>query len=462
MLSRLLGDAFRGWKLPWRAAGSRAARDKVCQAVACCAAGRFDDARLLCEVALSFEANCADASYVLGIVACHGGAPEEGGRAIGRALATAPRDPYYLAAAADAELLQQHADVALAAYARAFPRHAAGIAGLTDAGMLWKRAHPDWTARMQRVTLPLAFFRADAREEALFPVDDVTSGHLLNWALVLISQRRGHQAMHLMQQALLLNPRLGYAQSALALLCTLNRDWEPALAAARTARTLAVEVFSGVNDLCILAAQFGNGTPYLELEPVFDWAPFIAPDGDGEGNGSGHLDLLPRVEGGPHPQFPAETLVYYIACDPRYFLEYGIALACSIRDTGDRDAIHFHIYNPTPELWSALDELRSRITPLAVSVTWESVDFDRFGGKSHYCIFARFSRLYALMREATPGLRVVMVDADSLVRGALGPALAGGREVGLVQAAHEPPWHQYPAGSRRFGPRPRLSGCSMN
>jgi hypothetical protein len=94
--------------------------------------------------------------------------------------------------------------------------------------------------------------------------------------------------------------------------------------------------------------------------------------------------------------------------------------------------------------------LRSGIEPLMVSVTWESVDFERFGGKSLYCISARFSRLHELLQTAPPGLRVVMLDADSLVRGDLAPALAGGREIGLVHAEHEPPWHQYLAGFTTF------------
>src|SRR6185436_1582298 len=126
------------------------------------------------------------------------------------------------------------------------------------------------------------------------------------------------QGIYLLQAAVERDRGQGYGDAVLALLHTLNRDWHPALAAARAARSMGVEVFPGSTDLCLLAAQFGVGTPYAELDPIVDWAPFIAP----EEAGAGHLERLPAVEGGPYPRFPDGVLVYYIACDPVYFLEY--------------------------------------------------------------------------------------------------------------------------------------------
>ncbi len=434
----------------WHARGRSDARNRLGRAFDRYAEGNYAEACTLCEEALAHEPHLADASCLLGVLACRGGDADSGAHAIERALNLSPSHTWYLAALADARLLQQRAGDAQVLYSRAFPRQAADIAGLTDAGLPWKRTHPDWIRGLLHVTLPLSLPHLEGTYKGHLRDDEVEAGHLLNWALALVSQRKVRQAIFLLQQAITRDRRLAYGHAALALLHTLNRDWGPALAAAHAARSLGVEAFRGSNDLCILAAQFGTGTPYSELDPVLDWSPFTAS----AEAGSGHLDRLPSLEGLPYPQFPENVLVYFIACDPRYFQEYGIALACSIRDITARDAIHFHIYNPTPELWSALHELRSRITPLMLSVTWESVDFDRFGGKSAYCSFARFSRLYQLLLGTSADLRVVMLDADSLVRGDPAPALARGREIGLAHAGDEPLWHQYLAGFTTFRASP--------
>ena len=446
MLQRVLVNVFTSLTRAWHGRGWGDARNRLRSALDRYAKGNYAEACMLCEAALALEPDLADASCLLGVLACRGGDADSGVRAIERALALSPGNTWYLAALADARLLQQRPGDAQALYSRAFPLEAADLAGLTDAGLPWKRTHPDWIGGLLQVTLPLSLPHLDATHKGQLPADEVEAGHLLNWALALVSQRRVRQAIFLLQQAVMRDRRLGYGHAALALLHTLNRDWGPALTAAHVARSLGAEAFRGSNDLCVLAAQFGTGIAYSELDPVFDWSPLTAS----AEAGSGHLDRLPPVEGVPYPRFPENILVYFIACDPRYFLEYGIALACSIRDSTERDAIHFHIYNPTPELWSALHELRSRLTPLMLSVTWESVDFDRFGGKSAYCSFARFSRLYQLLLDTSADLRVVMLDADSLVRGDPAPALARGREIGLAHAGDEPLWHQYLAGFTAF------------
>lgn len=424
------------------------ARDRLRRGFDRYAEGNYAEACTLCEAALALEPDLADASCLVGVLACRGGDADSGARAIERALDLSPCT-WYLAALADARLLQQRPGDAQVLYSRAFPRQAADLAGLTDAGLPWKRTHPDWIRGLMRVTLPLSLPHLEGTRKGQLPADEVEAGHLLNWALALVSQRRVRQGIYLLQQAVIRDPRLGYGHAVLALLYTLNQDWQPALAAGYVARNLGSEAFPGANDLCILAAQFGTGTPCAELDPVFDWSAFTAAV-----HGSSHLEDLPRLEGIPFAQYPDNSLVYFIACDPTYFFEYGIALACSIRETTHRSLIHFHIYNPTAELWSALPGLRTRLVPLTLSLTWELVDYDRFGGKSFYCIFARFSRLYQLLVSATAGIRVVMLDADSLVRSDLAPALAGGREIGLAHAEHEPVWHRYLGGFTTFRASP--------
>ena len=88
------------------------------------------------------------------------------------------------------------------------------------------------------------------------------------------------------------------------------------------------------------------------------------------------------------------------------------------------------------------------LAPLPLSATWESVDFNRYGGKGLYCACARFSRLYQLLLSTTN--RIVMLDADSLVRGDLAVSLTQRRDIGLVRAEDEPLWHQYLAGFTTF------------
>src|SRR5262245_996178 len=388
MLQRVFAAVFSRLVSAWRGRGRNAVRSTLRRAFDRYAEGDYTEACLLCEAALALDPALPEASCLLGVLACRGGDPDAGARAIERALDVSPRNAWYLAALADARLLQQRPGDAHALYSQAFPRQAADLADLTDANLPWKRAHPDWMRKLLQVTLPLSLPHLEGAHKGELRAEAVAA-HLLNWALVLVSQRRVRQAIELLQQAVSGDRSLGYGYAALALLHTLNRDWEPALTAAREARDLGTETFRDSNELCILAAQLGLGVPYSELESVFDWRPLIAP----ADAGFGHLDRLPAVEGGPCPSFSENFLVYFITCDPRYFLEYGMALACSIRDTTEKHAIHFHIYNPTPELWCALGELRARIQPLMISVTWESVDFDRFGGKSLYCSLARFSRL---------------------------------------------------------------------
>jgi hypothetical protein len=149
-----------------------------------------------------------------------------------------------------------------------------------------------------------------------------------------------------------------------------------------------------------------------------------------------------------------EAVVYFVACDPRYFLDYGLTLACSIHERVGRGHVHFHFFNPTAESWAAWQELRVRLDTLAHSATWEHVDYESLGGKSFYCINARFARLYQLLESMAAGTRVLMLDADSLVRGDPAPALAAARDIAVAHAADEPFWHQYLGGFTSFRATP--------
>ena len=160
--------------------------------LACCASG------------VGARSELADASWLLGVLACRGGDADSGARAIERALDLSPGNTRYLAALADALLLQQRADDAQVLYCRAFPRQAADLEGLTDAGLPWKRTHPDLdsdSAAGSIAAIASSTWRTHTRRTR--SRDEVEAGHLLNWALVLVSQRRVRQAISLLQQAVM-------------------------------------------------------------------------------------------------------------------------------------------------------------------------------------------------------------------------------------------------------------------
>jgi Tfp pilus assembly protein PilF len=441
MLVKILRDLIRAWRK--RSFGI--AKSKLHSALDCYAMGKYPEARVLCEAALKFEPQLADACYLLGLLACRSGNADLGARFLERAIELVPGNQLYLAALGDARLLQQREDDALLLYSRAFPRYATHANSFSDEGLPWTKAHPDWLGRLRSVTLP-----------ALKPGVDLTiisgqgwvdnpalSGHLLNWALLLILHRRVRSAIYLIEQTVSADPQLGYAQAVLALLYTLNDDSQHALAAARIARNLGAEAFAGANDLCIIAAQFELNCGIPALDPVFDWSAFCGPDQAH----ARHPEILPAIDGLPFPQFRSDGLIYFICCDTNYFLEYGIALVCSVGEKCRNGAIHLHLFNPASEAWAALRRLQS-IVVLPLSVTWEAVDFDRYGGKTLYCSCARFVRLYQLL--LTTDTRIVMLDADSLLRGDLGPALERCGDIGLVRAPYEPLWHRYLAGVTTF------------
>lgn len=438
MLLRILSKVIRFRRKPDSRAELRKAFERY-------AAGDYSGARLLCETLLERYPQFAEAYYLLGLIACRDGNADQGVNFIENALERAPDNIPYLAALGDARLLQQKEEEALVLYSRAFPTHAACLRDFSDDGLAWKKVHPDWFARLRRVTMPdlNVAQQPDGEAGLLSQTSSVPAGHFLNWALLLVLRRRVRAAIYLLEEIVKSAPRQGYAHAVLALLLTLNQDAQPALEAARTARSLGDEAFAGSNDLCIIAAQLQLGCEACELDPIFDWSTFCA-------DGLTHsccLDHLPPLEGLPFPQFPTDVPVYLVCCDTNYFLEHAIPLILSISDNCRQCAIHVHLFNPEPAAWNALRRVQSAIA-LQVSATWELVDFERYGGKGSYCTCARFVRLYQLLL-ATEN-RIVMFDADSLVRGDPAPDLERCRDIGLVDAPNEPVWHRYLAGVTTF------------
>jgi tetratricopeptide (TPR) repeat protein len=421
-----------------RARASRRHAAALERGYAAYAAHRYSEACEAGDAALRALPDSAAASYLVGLCACAAGDAQSAALALEHAVEFGDGSAGYIAALADARLLQQREDDAEALYRRAFPAIARDIDGMPEPPSPWKKAHPVWTSRLRNLTLPRPSASMEPRSWRPGALDDTRAAHVLNWGLLLIRRRRARAGMHLIGEALRTDPALGYGHAALSLMHTLDQAWPDALASGLAARELGAEVFPGATDLCIASAQLALRRTGDDPDPVFDWRPIESAFDDR------HLDGLPRLEGLPFPDFPSCALVYFIACDTAYLLQHAVALIHSIRKHCGAAAIHLHLFDPGTEAWEAIEALRAAVRPLPLSVTWERVSFDDYSSKALYCSCARFARLYELVQHT--GNTVVMLDADSLVRGDLAAALADAGEIALVRAEHEPPWHRYLAG----------------
>lgn len=402
----------------------------------------YATARAAAEDALQALPDSSDARYLLGLCACATGDPQAAAAALEGAVEHGHGNAKYVAALADARLLQQREDDAYALYRRAFPDLARELEGIGEPSSPWKRAHPAWTSRLRNLTPP----RPDpaGKSQSWHPgtIADTRATHLLNWALLLIRQRRVRAGMRLISETLRSDARLGLGHAVLALLHTLDQAWAEALPSGFAARELGAEVFPDSTDLCIVSAQLGLGYSARELDPVFDWQPLEAAQS------ADPSDLLPPVQGLPFPAFPHAAVVYFIACDTVYLVQHAVALVCSIRSHCSDAAIHLHLFEPVEAAWATVEKLRATVDPLPLSITWEAVAFENYPSKALYCACARFVRLHAAVQSTAN--TVVMLDADSLVRRDLTAALVDAGDIALVRADDEPPWHRYLAGFSAF------------
>jgi tetratricopeptide (TPR) repeat protein len=427
LLRSLLGSAARA---------SRLHAEALRRAWIAYGAGNHPEAHAAAQEAARALPESPQANYALGVIACALGKSDAAAAALERAVGSDAGNALYIAALANVRLLQEREDDAHALYRRAFPDVARRLDALPERSSPWKKAHPDWLRPLRRLSLPRV---QDGKAPDLCAA---TPSCLLNWGLLLIRFRRVRAGTDLIEQALHANAGYGYGHAVLALVYTLDRAWPQALAAAQAARSLGADTLPGEMDLCVVSAQLGMGKPPHELDPLFDWRPLHGPNDDS------YLERLPAIQGLPIAPLPADALVHFVACDTAYLEQHAVALAHSIRAQCGDGAIHLHLFEPTAQTWASLDKLRLDLSPLPLSVTWETVAFDDYSGKSLYCACARFVRLYQMVRAT--GNRVVMLDADSLVRGDLASALAGAGDIGLVRAEHEPPWHYYLGGFCAF------------
>jgi tetratricopeptide (TPR) repeat protein len=144
--------------------------------------------------------------------------------------------------------------------------------------------------------------------------------------------------------------------------------------------------------------------------------------------------FIRRVSHEPYEVADADA-VYFIACDSRYFLLFGEALANSlVRRAGARLMFHIHLVNPEPAAEALLERLRANL-PLPIACSRENVDLSAFGKRQRrtYLSCARYLVLPTLLeRYALP---MLVADADQLVVRDLRNLLLelGSHDVGLLR-----------------------------
>lgn len=144
------------------------------------------------------------------------------------------------------------------------------------------------------------------------------------------------------------------------------------------------------------------------------------------------IGRLPKVVYEVEPPKTERRVQFFVSADPRYFFDHATYLIRSIDRYAPRNAIHFHIINPTPEVASSLAKLRSS---LAATYLSSSVEHFGFGDlpksfKAPYCASVRFVRIYQFMLRYPRD--ILSLDADSLVRGPVGAIRTVARDADLV------------------------------
>lgn len=390
-----------------------------------------------------------DALFWRGALALAGGEPERARACFSAALARKPEHPPYLAGLGAALLLLRQEAAALECFRRAMPGTEEDDQTDDETQQPYRRSHPLWLRYLSNVSAP----RPPARWTSLetppeVALEDIEPASLANYAALLANRGRAVRATRLFWRALELEPACAPARAALPLIHTLNRNWAAAAETAAEAKRRRAQAFDHCNELCLLASSLGLGGRPGDLDDFLDWTPLSRADAPAEA----YLDVLPAV---PRDGFVLPRrypLVVFIACDALYFREHALALVWSIRETNPGSAVHLHLFSPPDAVASEVEALRSGCAPLDLSATYETVDFDRFGGKSAYCQAARFCRLNQWIHVNAD--RVAMIDADSLVRADLVAPLSTRGDIGCVSAPNEPIWHDYLAGFTTFRPTP--------
>lgn len=136
-----------------------------------------------------------------------------------------------------------------------------------------------------------------------------------------------------------------------------------------------------------------------------------------------------RIQGAFPP--PGETGIVLCACDERYYARFAADFVLSAEATGQRHAVHLHLYAPSAETLDHVDRMRRTLTRTSLSYTWEGHEFEGYGVEGPvYYTTGRYLLMYHLL--ATSQAPVLCVDIDGLIRQPLHPAFEQIRSADLT------------------------------
>ena len=139
-----------------------------------------------------------------------------------------------------------------------------------------------------------------------------------------------------------------------------------------------------------------------------DLAAYTAPEAIDE-----MLSVAPALEG-EMPAADRPGPVVAASCDHRYFRKFAGSLARSLDANSPGHDLHLHVFNPEPGFDAELASLRSSLPDTALTISRERLA----GADPVYFSNMRLVRLYQIISACRRTL--ISLDADSLVRGALG------------------------------------------
>ncbi len=254
------------------------------------------------------------------------------------------------------------------------------------------------------------------------------------------------------QQAVQLDPSLGAAWTAWALLLTLDGQWAAAEAPARRALALGCELGPHLIRYGLLFSTLLQGHPIA--------SPFLLPPmGPLPEAALGRvLASLPAIQG-DWPAPDAAPLIF-VACDGRYLTEHALTLLLSLdastaNEPNQAVQVHLHLFNPEADGLRQLAAVAATLDRVVISRSFETVALGRFGSGPVYYSCARFCRFQQCLRAT--GRTGVLLDADCLFRRA--PSHLPGWsdtafDVGLVEKPEAPPWEQVLACGLLVAPSP--------
>ena len=254
------------------------------------------------------------------------------------------------------------------------------------------------------------------------------------------------------QQAVQLDPSLGAAWAAWALLLTLDGQWAVVEAPARRALALGCELGPHLIRYGLLFSTLFQGRSVA--------SPFLLPPtGPLPKAALGRvLASLPAIQG----DWPAPdgAPLIFVACDGRYLTEHALALLLSLNASAAKEAsqavqVHLHLFNPEADGLRQLAAVATTLDRVVISRSFETVELERFGPGPVYYSCARLCRFQQCLRAT--GRTVVMLDADCLFRRS--PSHLPGWsntsfDIGLLEKPGAPPWEQVLACGLLVAPTP--------